>query len=329
MKKKKLFIFFTDIDGTLLPMNISQMQELSNVMLRISNKDEIQIKICPISGRPSNYVLATMDILQTLMDDVGVVNAVDYGGGEQGGIIVYGGTRPYNREYIGKDISFKLKRQIDTFFNNSSLKDKFVCDPDTKVINSFVLKSKLYTSLNEIEREKLYDELIGELQKEFGNKVKYVKSGAVELCPHGVSKDNAIKWILDQYQKEYDICGIVYSGDSDNDKEAIKYISKLAEIPGTKAYSFLPSNARTSIRSENIEKWKDRLVDSGAKRSIIVGEGKYLDGILGAMKQYISNNELIYNRIEELKTKDDFGVCMKVSDFNVEIKQSSKDDMTL
>src|SRR6056300_1032054 len=90
MVKKKLLVIFSDLDGTIMPINTSQLNKFSKLLKNISKGSDIDVKFCPVSGRPANYVLAVMDVFNAAFKEQGLEDSIGYGSSDQGGVVLPG-----------------------------------------------------------------------------------------------------------------------------------------------------------------------------------------------------------------------------------------------
>lgn len=311
----------SDLDGTLIPAGLDQLKDFAMTLKEIEDKTGADVKFCPISGRTSGYVLKMMDDSERYLKDAGLKDGLGYGAAELGGIILYGKDQPFKRTFLYPVDDARIVRRLRKDVMGGPFSKIFETDPDAHLVTAFVIKSEILKKIknttaegpnqeNEIKNktDKLYKSLRDYLENKYGNELSVVFSGVIEVKPPEISKENAIKWMLNKYSKEYDIKGLVYCGDSENDKKAVEYVSKLAMIPGIKANVFIPSNAMDVIKSENMERWKEKFEKFGVKKSIKISKYQISDGITDLLKNHLKKGELIDNGPTPTKTKDDFGV---------------------
>lgn len=306
MSKKKLFLLLSDLDGTILPINTKQLSEFSNLMKKISDLNNIEVKFCPISGRPSNYVLAIMDIFNSAFKEAGLNNAVGLGSSEQGSVILPGKDRLYERISITSQ-----NKQLFINLRNYVLKSKFgqyfSYEPDLRNSLSLVFRSEINGKENESFRKEIFNELKGYILKKYGNEVNVSYSGCMEVTLKDVSKDKAIKYIINHYQKTHEIKGIAFGGDSENDIPAIRYMSLLSSIPGQKINVIVPSNALKVLKNGSVENWKEKYKKLGVPKCITVSEHKGAEGMIRLLTKMEKNKTLI-SYDSELKVRDDIGL---------------------
>lgn len=305
MQKKKLFILMTDLDGTIIPADLDQMKALALVLKKIGEDKKIDVKFCPISGRPSAYVLSVMDVYETIFKKLEGRVSLGYGAAELGSIILEGKDNPFGRIYLQSKESYALADKIRTQFAQSPYAKYFNADPDGHFVTAFVIKPQLYRNLSPEKRLLLYQELRDYLRKEQNHNLDIVFSGCIEIKPKGVSKEKAIQWMLERYQKEYDVRGIVYCADSENDKKAVEYMVRLGMIPGIRAHVFLPSNAMQIIHSEQIEAWKTKFEKFGLKKNVKISHYSVSEGITDLLYQHLNSGELITQSKAASVTRDD------------------------
>jgi HAD superfamily hydrolase (TIGR01484 family) len=335
VEKKKLLLMMTDLDGTIFPSSSKKIIDLVDTLKEIEQRTGASVKFCPISGRTSSYVLSIMDRMETDFKEVGMKNAIGYGAAELGSIIIYGKNMPYKRKLLFSDEKSKIIKAMKKEVNEGKFSKFFETDPDAYFVTAFVLKRKFIKEIetetkkenigknlsedefNEIVEKKCkthyYKPLRKELEKKYGKDIDIVFSGVIEAKPREISKDNAIKWMLNKFMtsKEYtgtEIGGIIYCGDSENDKKAVDYISRLALIHGIKAQVFTPSNAATEIRSENIEQWKDKFKKFGVDNCVKISKYPIVEGITDLLKMQLEKGELISKGPLSKEIKDDIKI---------------------
>lgn len=307
-RKPKAFIVFTDLDNTFTPITPRESIKFAELMKEIQEKENVSIKFCPISGRPADYVVGVMNMLKPALKDVGIENATEYGAGEQGGILV-DASRAYVQKYIGNGENEGLKQEILKVVQNSKYSSIVADEPGKRFTCSFHIKDEIEKNLSSEQVEEIYSGLRKLLTDNFGKKISLAKaSDCLEAMPKEVSKATALKTIFEVYQRQYDIVGITYSGDAENDKEAVKYVSKLAEIPGVKANVFLPSNANDIISSKSIESWKNKIESAGSKNRILKGNEKFFIGVMNLMKESLEKGDLVGKGISKWETRDDISL---------------------
>jgi HAD superfamily hydrolase (TIGR01484 family) len=325
--RKKTLLIMSDLDGTLIPAKLTEMQDFFKTLKKIEKDLDVQIKFSFITGRPAGYLLSTMDSFQNYFDEYEMNDPLGLGVAEQGGIIVYGKCKPYRRKYIGtKDYSKELAN-IKELVDNSKFKNSFEIEQDGKISISYVINGDYYEKKQkELEHEysdkkvakkelkkhvsAKYKELRDYLSNRIPKDIEIVNGGVLEIKPKEISKDKAVSYLFDRYKKKYDIKGIVYCGDSENDKKAIEYVSKLGLIPGIRANVYLPSNGKDEVRSENIEFWKNRLLKKGARKNVKISKYSTIAGISELLMTDLKSNQLIDKSSSSAKTKDDIGIRM-------------------
>lgn len=110
------------------------------------------------------------------------------------------------------------------------------------------------------EQFAVYNSIKDDIIKEFGDGALSIamSHNCMEVMTKEISKSHAVDLLFCRYAITYNIVGLLYAGDAENDKIAMQYVSKLAEIPGVNAHNFEPGNAQSAIDSINIEGWKYR-----------------------------------------------------------------------
>jgi hypothetical protein len=98
--KKKLFLLMTDLDQTIYPASLKQLGNLVESLKKIEDKENVEVRFCPISARPSGYVLSKMDDLDKYFNDAKLKGGVGFGAAENGGVIVYAKNEPFRRTFL-------------------------------------------------------------------------------------------------------------------------------------------------------------------------------------------------------------------------------------
>lgn len=110
------------------------------------------------------------------------------------------------------------------------------------------------------EQFAVYQSIKDDIIEEFGdgNLNIAMSHNCMEVMTKEIKKSKAIDILFSRYALQYNIVGLLYAGDAENDKIAMQFVSKLAEIPGINAHNFQPGNAQNAVDSLNIEGWKYR-----------------------------------------------------------------------
>lgn len=298
MLKEKIFLMLSDIDNTITPTSDEARVEFAQFAKKMKDENNVSLKFCPISGRAPEHVSLVMKELNKPFEAVGLPETVVLGAADQGGVYAYRGDSKRNRP-IAK-VDEVLRKDISEAVFSSSVSEYFYEETGTKAINVFQVKSEYVAGLSKERAEEFFREKLDYLkiymEKLFGKKIHLSRFannevGVLEIVPHGVGKDVAIKKLFEKFQKNYDIVGMCYCGDHENDLKAIDYMSRLAEVPGIKTHIFLPKNAQECTKNPEIKVWQDKIGDKSQGRVIRQGNFDTLKGVLDAMKgEYYKGN---------------------------------------
>lgn len=326
---EKILVIFSDLDKTFNPIGLLGKAKFIELVKKIQENEKIKVKFCPISGRPGDYVMGIMDSLEGDFSEAGVENIIDYGAGEQGGVIIQ--NRLHKHTYIGQDKD--LKHMIQKVVENSKFKDLIVEEVGCRYSCTYALLGDSIKNLSTQERIDLCSELRNTIHRELEDRVETQQTKFyLEVTPKGVGKDKAISWIMNEYHKKYEIVGISFSGDGANDIKAVDYVSRLSEIPGIKANVFLPSNAQRFLESEEIEAWKEKIKNVSKGSRIKKGDKPYFEGVMQLINEAYQEKSLIETRKKATRTMDDLALLKKstyTSKFEKSKKQISKEDSYL
>lgn len=328
MQKEKVLIIFTDLDETFIPIGLKGMKKFVDLVKEIEAKEGVKVKYCPISGRQSTYVLAIMDVIKAVFEEGGIKNAVDYGVGEQGAVVAH--IDSYCRQdFLGAEEDKDIKSKILQAFNEFKYKDYFTSMPGFDYMYTFYIKDELVKSLSQEKRNKLLSLLRKHLSLKLKDKVNISDViDCLEVVSKGTGKDKAIKWALSKYSRKYDVVGLCYSGDSENDLKAVSYVSKLAEIPGIKANVFLPANAYECLKSKNVEAWKRKIESVFSGYKVHESKEKRFEGVMKLIRQKLKEGNLVSHEPRPRKTQDDMAIIYKRNKVKVDLRKKRTDTKT-
>jgi HAD superfamily hydrolase (TIGR01484 family) len=309
LRKGKAFIIFTDLDKTFVPYDYKKdVKDFLTLIRDIKNRENVDVKFCPISGRPGAYVRRLMHEWRDHAKMEGLQNIFEFGAGEQGAVIV-DGKKSYQNYFLGNPEYTSLKKEVAEIVKKNKY-GKFIADEDEKHFTcSLHIRDEIGEKLTGEQKKKIYQSLRDDVVHALGEEKAYASMAhnCLEVIPTGVSKHESINWIIHHYRKEYEIVGITFSGDAENDKSAISYVSKLAEIPGSKAHVFLPGNAVKEIDSMALEGWKEKNKNASANR-IKNSDLPLFAGVIKLMRKALKENTLVSAGIKDWKTKDDLAL---------------------
>lgn len=365
--KEKLLLLMTDLDHTLTPISADGLLELAVVIKQIEAKNGVKVKLVPISGRPASYTHAMMQIMHATFARCGLGHVVELGVGEQGAVAVWTEDN-VTEKYIGKNPFAAIQKEaLRRFYESSPFEKLFSQQPSNRYNSSFVIKKRELERLKEsvINELKINDgeglgifsknpatvfstqrlflnlrlnQKITEYQtafmkaihERFGEAFVMSCSGVLEVTPKGMDKANAIQWVITEMEKQHDIRGMIYCGDSENDRAAVRLLSNWADLTDKACHVFLPSNAIPALESHQMEAWKDRMqslqlkkiiqkagMPKGEDASILTSqeqkkrEHKSYQGIIYLLKQNLAQDTLVSTNPrsrKSLKIKDDFEI---------------------
>lgn len=312
LNKKNVFVVFSDLDSTFTPIGLDGVRRFVDLMKEISEKEKVEVKFCPISGRPADYVVGLMNMIKYAFEEKGMKNVVEYGAGEQGGVVV-DSSKAYSQVYVGDEKNKNLKEKIMDLINESKYAKYVADEPGKRYTCSIHIKSEYECRMTNEQQKKVYNGIRELMMKEFGNRVCCaMASDCIEVMPTEISKHNAMKYLMQEYNKKYDIVGITYSGDAENDKKAVDYVSRIAEIPGIQASVFLPGNSNKCIHSSELESWKERLNGKASNNRIITAERSRFDGVMDLMEKSLKEGKLIGKGRKFKHTVDDCQVKVAI-----------------
>jgi HAD superfamily hydrolase (TIGR01484 family) len=305
--KEKAFVIFTDLDGTFMPLDMKTMKKFVKLAKNIEKKENVKTIFCPVSGRPGEYVVGVANTIKAFFGK-NMEHMFKYAVGEQGAILrdVRNGSK---QEYLGLDKGgVPVRKAIEEIINKKNytvrkgkFKDKkipfsqiFQDEPGKIFTSSIHIKEKLPSYMEEVNSKEIYQALRDAIIKSpIGDKIDItMASDCLEVMSKKVSKAIAVKAVLERIQKKYDVKGISYAGDGENDKTAINYFTKLGEILGVKANVYTPSNSQKAISTETLET-KKVTENPHLKRRIKKGSKKFFAGVLELMKKDLLAGNLV------------------------------------
>lgn len=316
MKKEKALIIFTDIDQTLLPIDLTALKEFVNIVKEIQEEKKVKVKLCPISGRQPVFVKGIMNFISGIFESEGVYNLVEMGAGEQGAIIVHS-TEPEHLYYLANKDDLEFKKKASRVVKDSYLSRYLSETPQNVVINTFSLNEKYKRKLPVNEKEKVFTELRKLLEDKLGDtiRVSHVVD-SLEIAPKNIGKDIAIRSILKTYAKRYDIVGVTFSGDSENDLSAVKFLDKLFKLKGEAVNVLLPSNAYECLDLKNM-----RYEDTYSKFSfnnIQRADSERFKGVLELLKDNYEKGTLLTQKGKNVIDVANIDLIQNSIDYNNE-----------
>lgn len=303
--KPKCLLLFTDLDDTYSPMDIPGMIDFIQVVREIRDKTGVAVKFCPISGRPAAYVLRTLHQARDLLAGAGLHNVCEFGAAEQGALIV-DSNKSYGPKFLGLPENRNLKQKVDKILTKSPHFRMISDEPDKLYTCSIHVKNEYKANMGDEEKLQIFSSLRQLIIRELGaNRVEMPMShDCLEVMTKEVSKAAAVQHLIYSYMTTFNVVGIIYAGDSENDAKAIRFVSKLAEIPGVRANVFLPGNASRLIESKYLEKWKNQNPNTTNNR-IEKAEERLFRGITALIRKALKEKRLLGPGLVNWCTKDD------------------------
>jgi HAD superfamily hydrolase (TIGR01484 family) len=308
-EKKDVFILFSDLDWTFSPIGISGYRDFVDILKNIKNQENVEVKFCAVSGRPADYVLSVMHTVRNICKEEGLENVVDYGVGEQGALLV-DVNKSYNQEYLGDQNYTNLRKDIARILKENRYGNILSDEPGKRFTSSIHIDKDISKNMSKEQKLEIYDSIKRDILQKLGRKVEVsMSTNCIEFVMPEINKAKGINKVLELYSKKYKVKGIAFAGDNENDKHAILYFSKLAEVPGLKTHVFLPGNAVQSIHSNALEGWKEKNSKASENR-ILLAEKKYFKGVIHLMKKALEKGTLLTKEQGPTKAMDDLDYHM-------------------
>jgi len=187
-----------------------------------------------------------------------------------------------------------------------------VDEPDKQYTCSIHIHNEMKAKMSEAQQRAVYESLRDDVWKVYGKNTLDIamSHNCMEIMTKEISKAQAIRILTYRYMRTYNVIGLMMAGDAENDKIALKHVSRLAEIPGVRSHVFLPANAQTAVESGQLEKWKSENKNASPNR-IIKSHLRLFKGITNLIREELKNNTLVGTGPEIWRTKDDMGVTLK------------------
>lgn len=213
----------------------------------------------PVSGRPCGYVLRVLHSARDVLADYDIHNVTDKGVAEQGALLV-DSKRSYGPQFTGDPRNVGLKAKVAKAIENneyigiiSDEPDKLVrekhllpaVDVDTVQLTKYCHHFSQYTCSIHIKNEAkegmttedkfvVYRSAKKDIEEAFtaaGEELPFIAMAhnCMEVMSPEISKANGLNMLLHDYRRDYDIVGLMYGGDAENDKVAMTFVSKMAE----------------------------------------------------------------------------------------------------
>jgi hydroxymethylpyrimidine pyrophosphatase-like HAD family hydrolase len=309
--KPPAFIIFADLDGTFTPMDIQGKVDFADVVREIHEEGDIQVKFVPVSGRPSGYVLRVLHDTRDMLSGMDVGQVCDYGAAEQGALLV-DSSRSYGPQYIGNSSNLGLKQRVAEIIKRNKFASIVKDEPDKIYTCSIHIINEAKANMDHAAQRKVYESIRDDILMELDKSTLDISMShnCMEVMSKEISKAKAIDVLLDRYRKDYNVVGMLYAGDAENDKNAIIYTSKLAEIPGMTAHVFEPANAQAVVDSDHLEGWKVKN-KSCTKNRIRKGDFRMFKGITALIRDELAKGSLFGRGTGIKKSVDDDALVLR------------------
>lgn len=285
--KEKLLLVLSDIDDTFRPVDWNKPVDRKSIeeFYKFSNElknEGIKTKLCFISARPAIRVREQMEIVNSIVNE----NLSEISVGEQGSVFLNLKTQKPIVDDINLEIEkinkYVMEKYSDLFFRSEGSITTTYFELRK---NSDNMSPEFRNRAAELEKDIKLNFKLNNLNIRIIHNIN-----GVEITDTRFDKDDGIKYLIDKYQRKYDIVGLTYSGDAVNDIKAIKYMSKLAEVPGVRVNVLIPNNAVESINS-SLESWKNNI--NGTTKVIRKSSKNYFEGIIDLIKGVHKEGNLI------------------------------------
>ncbi len=154
--------------------------------------------------------------------------------------------RSYGPRYMGHDNHRNLKSIISGIIKKNEYCRIIADEPDKLYTCSIHIKNEAKKKMTEEEQQQVYISVRNDIWKVFGQDGLFIAMAhnCMEVRGHTrartctytqvmhkeISKAKAIEVILTSYRRVYDIVGMCMCGDAENDKVALNYMSRMAEV---------------------------------------------------------------------------------------------------
>jgi hydroxymethylpyrimidine pyrophosphatase-like HAD family hydrolase len=258
-KRPPVFLIFADLDGTFTPMDIEGKIDFLSVIREIQEKEGVMVKFIPVSGRPAGYVLRLLHEVRDMLSGMDIHGVCDYGAAEQGAVIV-DSKRSYGPHYMGDPDHVNLKAQIAEIIANNEHHEIISDEPDKLYTCSIHIKNEAKEHMTHEQQFEVYNSVKKQVLEKFGEGVLNISMShnCMEVMHKEISKSEAMHTLIRNYAADFNVVGFLYAGDAENDKIAMEFVSKYAELRGINAHNFVPGNAQDAILSHKLEPWKHR-----------------------------------------------------------------------
>ena len=280
---ERAFLFFTDLDQTISPLDVDGIVRLIAVVKRVETHG-VKFKIIPITGRTPEYALAFLHILNASFERERLFDVCEVGAGEQGAAVIY-----VKKSYDIKVLTSRtdIKERVAHVLSNFEYAQMLSDEPGKRFTCSIHIKDEWCKTLDAAKKKSILSCLNDAVLKELGPSVVKVSLShkTLEIASTEVSKNRALEFIMNDYASQFDIVGMSYSGDAANDLECVQWVQKFSHTAAVskkiKVHVFLPSNAIACLECEQ----ESGDVIQRAKRPL-------LEGVLDLVESALDSGEL-------------------------------------
>lgn len=303
--RPRAFLIFADLDGTFTPIDLHGWQDFVSIVKETIAREKVCIKFIPVSGRPAGYVLRVVHSIRDILKGDNIDKVCEFGAAEQGAVIV-DSSRSYGPLVTIKAENCGLKPKIAQILQKNKYSAIISDEPDKMYTCSIHIKNESKEHMTNEQQRAVYFSVKDDVEAKFGKNTLNLSMAhnCMEVMTNDVSKARAIDILVRHYAREYNIVGLCYCGDAENDKIAMSHVSKLAEIPGINAHNFTPGNAQEAISSRKIENWKYKNVWAH-EHYVEKAEPDLFIGISCLIRQAMDQKRLCGRGVEFFRTRDD------------------------
>ncbi len=197
---------------------------------------------------------------------------------EQGALLV-DAKRSYGPKFTGDPANVGLKAKVARALEGNEFREIISDEPDKLYTCSIHIKNEAKEGMSLEDKMDVYRSAKRDIEANFaanGYETPFfaLAHNCMEVMSTEISKANGLNMMLHDYRRDYDIAGLMYGGDAENDKVAMTFVSKMAEVPGVNCHNFTPVNAQEAISTQVLEKWKRKnraahqhFVERGTKKN--------------------------------------------------------------
>ena len=225
------------------------------------------------------------------------------------GAVIVDAKRSYGPRYMGYDKNRTLKSRIAEILKNNEYCKIIADEPDKLYTCSIHIKNEAKKKMTEEEQQQVYISVRNDIWRVFGQDGLFIAmahncmevgvriEASFQVMHKEISKARALEVILTTYRKKYDVVGMCMCGDAENDKVALLYMSRMAEVPGVRAHVFTPSNAQRAVSTSVLEGWKNTNPNTSRNR-IRKSQFRLFRGITDLIRDELAKNTLVGDGVQ-------------------------------